>query len=210
MSHRSGNVTAVSVAQRDGVEPDPRIVRSRRAVREAALRELAESGYGAFTIDAVARRSGVARSTIYRHWPDKLALIADAFDTLNEQPQPGARPSSDEQLPAREQVRVLLLHLVERFRASIFADCLPALIDGAARDPQVRAFLHRFTQRRRRALTRAIRAGVDAGELPAHVDPDLAATALSGAVIYRRIMTATPFEPSRLDELIDTVLGPPG
>ena len=55
-----------------------------------ALSELAAVGYGAFTIEAVARRSGVAKSTIYRHWPGKLALIADALDTLNVQTPAGA------------------------------------------------------------------------------------------------------------------------
>ena len=65
-----------------------------------ALSELAARGYGAFTIEAVAKRSGVAKSTIYRHWPGKLALIADALDTLNVQtpaePSPAAerRPGS--------------------------------------------------------------------------------------------------------------------
>lgn len=201
----------MAVAAED--EFDPRIARSRRLVREAALRELAESGYGAFTIDAVARRSGVARSTIYRHWPDKVALIADAFESLNVQPQPPAGPTgsapADAGVSARERVHQLLVHLAEVFRDSIFTACIPALIDGAERDPQIRAFFHRFSQRRRRALTRAIRAGVASGEFPAHVDPDLAATALSGAIVYRRVMTADRLAPSRVDELITSVLGPP-
>ena len=59
---------------------DPRVVRSRRAVLDAALGELADRGYGAFAIDGVAARAGVARSTIYRLWPDRTALIADAID----------------------------------------------------------------------------------------------------------------------------------
>jgi hypothetical protein len=106
-------------------------------------------------------------------------------------------------------VHQLLVHLADVFRDSIFTACVPALIDGAERDPQVRDFFHRFSQRRRRALTRAIRAGVEAGEFPAHVDPDLAATALSGAIVYRRVMTADRLAPSRVDELITSVLGPP-
>jgi AcrR family transcriptional regulator len=52
---------------------DPRIERSRLVIRRAALDELGQVGYGAFAIESVAARAGVAKSTIYRHWPDKLA-----------------------------------------------------------------------------------------------------------------------------------------
>jgi TetR/AcrR family transcriptional regulator of autoinduction and epiphytic fitness len=187
---------------------DPRIERSRRVVREAALRELAESGYGAFTIDAVARRSGVARSTIYRHWPDKVAIIADAFDSLNVQPRPAPGPDG-EQVAPRERVRRLLVHLAEVFRDSIFEACMPALIEAAERDPKLRAFSHEYSGRRRQALTDAIRAGLSSGDFPAHVDPELASAALAGAIMYHRLMTADRFDPSRVDDLIDSVLGPP-
>ena len=63
---------------RTAPRPDPRVVRSRRAVLDAALAELAARGYGAFTIDGVATRAGVARSTIYRLWPDRAAPIAQS------------------------------------------------------------------------------------------------------------------------------------
>ena len=49
---------------------DPRIERSRSIILEASLQELGEVGYGAFTIESVAARAGVGKSTIYRHWPD--------------------------------------------------------------------------------------------------------------------------------------------
>jgi AcrR family transcriptional regulator len=51
-------------------------------VLDAVLALVAESGYGAVTIEAVAARSGVAKSTIYRHWPGRAELVNDAFRTL--------------------------------------------------------------------------------------------------------------------------------
>jgi AcrR family transcriptional regulator len=78
-------------------QPDPRIERSRQVILRAALAELGESGYGAFTIESVAARAGVAKSTIYRHWPDRLALIADAFETAHAHSVPPV-----EALTARE------------------------------------------------------------------------------------------------------------
>ena len=85
---------------------DPRIERSRLVVRQAALIEFAESGYGGFTIESVAARAGVGRSTVYRHWGSKLALISDALETLNEQPAPDLSAASP-----REGVELLLRHL---------------------------------------------------------------------------------------------------
>src|SRR5205085_12297987 len=61
---------------------DPRIERSRRVILEAVLEELGTVGYGALTIESVAARAGVGKSTIYRYWPGKLALVEDAFRTL--------------------------------------------------------------------------------------------------------------------------------
>jgi TetR/AcrR family transcriptional regulator, regulator of autoinduction and epiphytic fitness len=185
---------------------DPRIERSRRVVLEAALQELAAKGYGAFSIDAVAQRCGVARSTIYRHWPDKVALVADAFETLNRQPGPAAYPDGD---TARRRIQRLLEHLAEVFRDSLFSACLPALIEGAERDPEVRRFLHGFSDRRRRALVDAIADGIDRGEIGRHVDPQTAAAALSGAIMYRRLMTGRRFDPRRVPQLVATVLGEP-
>ncbi|MEX1280276.1 MAG: helix-turn-helix domain-containing protein, partial [Acidimicrobiia bacterium] len=57
---------------------DPRIERTRRVVLGAAVEVVAERGFSGATIDAIAQRSGVARSTIYRHWPDRGDLLLEA------------------------------------------------------------------------------------------------------------------------------------
>ena len=67
---------------------DPRLERTRQKVLEAALAELAEAGYGGFTVDSVALRSGVARSTIYRHWADRLNWLHVAAGLALDQLDP--------------------------------------------------------------------------------------------------------------------------
>ena len=89
-------------------QPDPRIERSRQVILRAALAELGEAGYGAFTIESVAARAGVAKSTIYRHWPDKVTLIADAFETAHAHTVPPI-----EALTARQGLHRLLQHVAE-------------------------------------------------------------------------------------------------
>ena len=183
---------------------DPRIARSRAAILEAALDELAERGYGAFAIDGVAQRAGVARSTVYRLWGDRTSLIADAMETLNVQPTSG--PEGD--MDPRQRVRALLHHLAEAMDGSRMSACLPAVIDGAERDPALRDLHHGYAARRRAALVAALADAREAGLVGAHVDPEQASLALAGAVFYRRLMTDRPLGADEVDVLLESVLGP--
>jgi TetR/AcrR family transcriptional regulator, regulator of autoinduction and epiphytic fitness len=183
---------------------DPRVERSRLVIRRAALDELAEVGYGAFTIESVAARAGVGKSTIYRHWRTKLALISDAFETLNEQPRPKLKGGAP-----RERVAQLLRHVAAVMRGSIFSRCVPALIEASERHPEVAAFFDRYNAQRRRAVVQAVADGIAAGDFPAHLDPELTALALVGPIFYRRLMSSTPFDPRGVGSLITNVLGPP-
>ena len=98
MSCPSPSLRQTDVVLSSTREPDPRLERTRRAVLEAALDLLTEHGYGEVTIEAVAARSGVAKSTIYRHWPGgRTDLVRDAFHELKPPPiaptdGPRARP----------------------------------------------------------------------------------------------------------------------
>lgn len=172
-------------------------------IREAALREFAEAGYGGFTIESVAARAGVGRSTVYRHWGSKLALIADALETLNEQPAPDLTDATP-----RKRVEHLLRHLTDILADSPFSTCIPALIEAAERDATVRDFHHGYSARRRQTLVDTIAAGIDSGDFPTTLDPDLASLALVGALFYRRLMTGEPLDPALVPDLVDAVLGP--
>jgi TetR/AcrR family transcriptional regulator, regulator of autoinduction and epiphytic fitness len=180
---------------------DPRIERSRMVILRAAVQELAEVGYGGVTIESIAARAGVGKSTIYRHWSDKLALIADAFETFHEQMVPDLGIRS-----VRESVALLLRHVAEVVVDSTFSRCIPALIEGAERDARVREFHHRYSAERRQALIDLIALGIEAGEVGPRVDPELATTALLGAIFYRRLMTADPLDPREAERLVDLVL----
>lgn len=189
----------------DTAPEDPRVRRSRAAILEAALDELAERGFGAFAMDGVATRAGVARSTVYRLWRDRTSLIADAMETLNVQPAPG--PGGQPQAP-RERIRTLVRHLAEAMDGSRMSACLPALIDGAERDHGLRELHHGYAARRRSALVTALADARDAGAIARHVDPERTAAALAGAVFYRRLMTERPLGIDEVDVLLESVLGP--
>jgi TetR/AcrR family transcriptional regulator of autoinduction and epiphytic fitness len=168
----------------------------------AAREELSEVGYGAFTIESVANRAGVGKSTIYRLWPEKLALIADAFRMLQEERDPELLSGTP-----REKLERVLRHVAEIVADSPFSSCLPALIDAAERDVAMREYHHRFQAEARKPLIALIADGVARGDFPPHLDPEATALMLLGAIFFRRLMTNAPFDPARVGDLIDALLG---
>jgi TetR/AcrR family transcriptional regulator, regulator of autoinduction and epiphytic fitness len=181
-------------------DQDPRIERSRRVILEAVLVELGLVGYGALTIEAVAARAGVGKSTIYRHWSGKLDLVEDAFRTLKAQalvPESGT---------LRERLTTFLEQIAQLVEESTYSACMPALIDAAERDPQVRAFHTNFSAERRAVLVDVLREAVKTGELPKNADPELLADALVGPIVMRRLMFSEPFDPKLVPALVDQVL----
>ncbi|MBE7209580.1 MAG: helix-turn-helix transcriptional regulator, partial [Gluconacetobacter diazotrophicus] len=66
---------------------DQRVVRSKERVLRETYRMLFEAGLGGVSVDEVSRRSGVAKTTIYRHWPTRSALVLDACSKMGT-PEP--------------------------------------------------------------------------------------------------------------------------
>jgi AcrR family transcriptional regulator len=180
---------------------DPRIERSRQVVRQAVLEELAEVGYGALTIEAVARRAGVGKSTIYRHWPDRVALIAEAFEHAHHEMVPDVELGS-----ARERVIRLLVHVAAVASNPLYSRCIPALVEGAERDLRLREFHHRYSAVRRDELTAVIASGIENGEFNSTLDAPDVAIALLGVIFYRRLMMPEPVEASSVESLVESLL----
>ena len=171
--------------------------------REAAVDVLARLGFAEFTMEAVAEQSGIAKSTLYRHWPDRIALLADALETLNVQPH-RAEPLRRNEL--RERVVELLEHLAAVFEGSRIARVMPALIEAAERHSEVRAFLHEYSATRRRTLVQLLEEGVEMGDLAPDIDAELASLALSGPIFYCRLLAPAPFPKEKVGQLVDLVL----
>jgi TetR/AcrR family transcriptional regulator of autoinduction and epiphytic fitness len=180
---------------------DPRVERSRRLICEAAIAELGEVGYGAMTIESIARRAGVGKATIYRHWNGKLDLIESALQII----------ATDMVIPdtgtARERARAVLNWLATYLgdNTALGSSCLPAMVSAAQYDDSVREFHQRFSAERRQVLTDIIDAGKASGEIRSHADARLLAEMLVGPLFYRRLMSGTAFPAERVDEILDVV-----
>lgn len=190
----------VDLAAEAVTEQDPRVERSRRVILEAVLEELGAVGYGRLTIESVAARAKVGKSTIYRHWPGKLELVEDAFRTLK----------ASVTVPAEGTLRGRIIEVLEQVAClidqSTYSACMPALIDASERDPNVRAFHNRFSAERRAGLVGLLADAIAAGELPAATDPEILADALVGPIIMRRLFLGQSVGPEIARELVDQLL----
>ena len=162
---------------------DPRVTRSKQAVIAATVELLRTNGWAATTIEGVAAASGVAKTTIYRHWPDRDALIFAAIEGVMEKPALVVTPS------LRDDLVTALAHLIEVLQVDVWASVLPLMIDAAERDDHVRALSIEFTTRRRAALEDRVRRAVSLGEIRDDVDPEFFASELVGPLFYRRFVS---------------------
>jgi AcrR family transcriptional regulator len=182
-------------------EVDPRVERTRRVVLDATIELIIAGGFAAVTIEAVAARSGVAKSTIYRHWPGRVELMHDAFHEL----KPSVRaPTAG---TARERIVGMLEELARSVTTSTWSFCLPTLIDAAERDPETRELHRSLARDGRQVLVDLLEEGLQEGELAFAIDPAVMAEALAGPIMLRRLMSAAePFSPTEVRDLVDQLL----
>ncbi|MFF2556357.1 TetR/AcrR family transcriptional regulator C-terminal ligand-binding domain-containing protein [Nocardia sp. NPDC058058] len=156
----------------------------RTAVLAAAVAELAELGYAGFVVDNVARRAGVHKTTVYRRWPDRDALIADALadSAAAEIPLPDTGS-------VEADLRALARGLVAWVKSPGGQAVLAVLVSetaGSASPPTV--VRHVFRDRIRQALPIVSRA-IERGELPADADPVEVIKALVAPIYFRALIT---------------------
>jgi AcrR family transcriptional regulator len=186
----------------DGVRCDPRVARSRERVIEATIALIREHGGAAVTVEAVAARSGVAKTTIYRQFADREELLFTAFDSLSCPPDVAV---SDDLLA---DVRDWGVGFATSLRSDVFAPLVPALIEAAERSAHGHELAVAFADERREILGRRLRAAVDAGVLSPDLDIDVVCSSLVGPLFYRRFIARRPADARFVDALIRTVLEP--
>ena len=182
---------------------DPRIERSRLQVLAAAVDLLREIGYGALTIEGVAARSGVAKSTIYRHWSSKAQVVADAFQWAHGLDPKAAPPPG----PVRDRVAAILRATIADMATSDRLACmLPALIDAAERSEEIAELAHRVAEEKNAVLRGVLDEAVASGELQPHVDTTMLADALVGPILVCRLFHRPPVTVDDVPALVDQIL----
>lgn len=176
----------------------------RAAVLAAALDELLDVGYGRLSFDSVAVRAGVHKTTVYRRWPSREALVTDA---LLEQ------RARDVPIPDTGSVRADLRSLAASIAASITSPTGQAvartLVSDAGDIPEITTAVRAFWAARFAAARVIVARAVERGELVSGVDADLLIEALAGPLYLRLLVTRAPVEEQFIDRLLDLLLAGP-
>jgi AcrR family transcriptional regulator len=176
---------------------DPRIARTQKAVIDAATELLVEGGPAALTMDAVVARSGVAKSTLYRHWETRDALLATVFNTCK--PAMGA---PEDATSCVEGLRALVQSVADALTDESWSRLAPALILLSKQHPELAQVDSEMKQNQHKASEAVLRLGVEEGILdPAVLDDVERVVALvAGPIVFAGLADMTPID----DDLIDT------
>ncbi len=179
---------------------DKRVERSKAAVLAETYRQLTLSGISGVSIDEVSRVSGVSKTTIYRHWPSRSALLIDACSRLGNEHQAHATGT------LRGDVHALAANLAEQLQTAAWASVYPSIIDAAERDPEIatmqselhKGFMAPFHTIVERAKARGeIRPGKPAADLIA---------AIAGPLFYRRWFSKEAIDDRFTDAVIEAAI----
>ncbi len=155
------------------------------------------------TIEGVADRAGVAKTTIYRQWADRGELLFALFE----------KPLDRDRLPDTGDLRADLIshcrHLQHDLLETPKAAMLFALIDGAEQEARFDELAGDFARARRAAVIRRLERGVEHGQLPADTDLELLTAAIAGPLFYRRYFGRQATCDDDIARLVDAALGSP-
>jgi AcrR family transcriptional regulator len=171
------------------------------AIVDATAVLLAEVGYDALTMDAVAQRAGVAKTTLYRRWPSKPQLVADALAIRAESRVP-SRDTGD----LRADLIAHLQAVRDGFGTPTGRAVLGVLA-AAHRLPELAAVVReRFVAARRGAIGRLLDAAASRGEARADLQVDLVIDLLVGPLYYRLLVSGQPVSDHFVAGVVDAVL----
>lgn len=179
----------------------PRSEAADEAIIDAAVELLTEQGFLALTIEAVAARAGVAKTTVYRRWPTKDELLLDAVGCIKG-------PPID---PPGESVRGDLLWMLNRMRDGWFKGRFGRLMgrlaaDGLERPDLYREGRDRYVAPRHAAMRAIIQRGIDEGSIRSDVDPEWVIAMVASPIIAAALTHQDALPRRQLEFVVDTVL----
>ncbi len=167
------------------------------ALTRALFEEWARAGYGALSLEAVAKRAGVGKAALYRRWPSKLAMVRERLEQIGvdlaEVPDTGSLLGD---------VRLLLKSVRRLLRHPLVRRILPDLHAEMGRNPELAEAVRGQLQigRREKSATMFQRA-IARGEIAANTDIDLANDAAGGLIYWRMIVIGGRVDNAYLERL---------
>jgi AcrR family transcriptional regulator len=183
---------------------DPRVERSRRAILDATRELLDYDGdVGSLTVEAVAARSGVAKTTIYRRWRDKWQLALDAV-MIDMLPQFDVPVDVGD---TRKELLTFVNSVVKIWAATPYGPAMQGLASQIATDPDLaRVYREQVVQPRHDQLAPVIKRGITRGDLRPDTDVRLLHELLVGPILYRLLLSGAPLNRNLGPRLVDAIL----
>ena len=202
----AGMVGAATVATPAGTVPAhrapgrPRSVHADQAIIDAIVDLLVDRGYREVTIEAVAARAGVAKTTIYRRWPSKAEMVVEAISACKEDCLE-AEPCSG------KTVACSLVGMLSRLSCSRVARILTGLaVEMAHNEELAVAVREGLLKPNREVVLATLRRGIDTGELRSDANLDVVADLLVGPMFFRILVSGAEVTPELASETVDLVL----
>lgn len=169
------------------VRPGGRTARTRAAVMQAVIGELTEHGYAGTTVERVAARAGIAKTTVYRRWRSLDGLLADLMAERAQQ-----------QIPVPDEgdlgsdLRALARAVVASVRQPAIRAAMTSIVAAAVQDPAARDVLSRFLATRAATMTAITDRAARRGELPPGTDAAAVIQTVTALIYYRLFIAGEP------------------
>ena len=180
---------------------DPRVARSRDTVLKAARDLLVEGGPGAVTVDAIVARSGVAKSTIYRHWESRDELLVWVMQCS----APNLPPPAPE-LGFEPALRQLVRSIGTIFADPDWARMMPALMMLKSHEQGLAHLEEELHQHQLDTMDDVLARGVREGRLAAGYSTEEVTAHLVGPLFFAVVADGITIDEAFCDRVVDRFL----
>lgn len=169
---------------------------------DAARELLGESGFASLTVEGVAARAGVAKTTIYRRYRSRtdlaLGVLLDMVGDVSTQPYVGDTAT---------ELIALVDKTVTLMRTTVLGRIMQGLVSEVAADPELaQVYRERVVSRRLADVSVLVERGIARGELRAGLDPEMVTDLLLGPIYYRFFLSGSPMDDDFGKRLVATLL----
>ena len=174
--------------------PGGRTAQVRQRVLDATVTELIERGFGGLTVDGIAARSGVNKTTLYRRWGTRENLIVEAVEAFAV-----AQVHVPDTGNIDEDLRLWAHCILKTLTDPVSSALVRAVFGGAGESPPVRHLRHRFWLTRAELVIPIVHRAVDRDQLPPGTNAEEVIRHVGAPLYYRLIVLAEPLTPEAAD-----------
>jgi AcrR family transcriptional regulator len=181
--------------------PPSEMAASHAVIMDAVYALLQVKSVRDLTMEAVAKRAGVGKPTLYKWWPTKATLV---LAMLCERMAPKLEKPTV--LTAEESLRFRARSLIKAFNGPFGRIVAGLIAEGQSEPAVLQEFFDRWISPRRNATITDLQRGKDAGELRSETEPELLNDAIFGAIYYRMLLRSGPLTRRFGEDLVEQVI----